>query len=91
MFDILQDILGSFPREKQGLVDMGSVAELHDKFQSLKSKWEVQATGFYQWFVEMKLSAVESSVLKSVREVSGLGSPPDAFYTNDVESANRVI
>ena len=49
-------------------MDMGSVAELHDKFvaelhdkfQSLKSKWEVQAPGFYQWFTETKLSAVES-------------------------------
>ena len=74
-FDILQDILGSFLRGKQGLVDMGSVAELHDKFQSLKSKWEVQAPGFYQWFMETKLSAVESSMLRSVREASGLGSP----------------
>ena len=90
-FDILQDILCSFPTGKQGLVDMGSVAELHDKFQSLKSKWEVQAPGFYQWFVETKLSAVESSMLKSVREACGLGSPSDAFYTNDVESANRII
>ena len=32
---ILQDILGSFLRGKQGLVDMSGVAELHDKFQSL--------------------------------------------------------
>ena len=30
-------------------------------------------------------------MLKSVREASGLGSPPNAFYTNDVESANGVI
>ena len=90
-FDVLQDILGSFLKGKQGLVDMGSVADLHDKFQSMKSKWEVQAPGFYQWFLEKKLSTVESSMLRSVREASGLGSPPDAFYTNDVESANRII
>ena len=56
---------------------------------NLKSKWGVQAPGFYQWFMETKLSAVESSMLKSFREASGLDSPPDAFYTNDIESANR--
>ena len=89
--DILQDILGSFLRGKQGLVGMSSVVELHDKFQSLISKWERQVPGFYQWFMDNKFSGVESSMLKSVREVSGLGNPPDAFYANNVESANRII
>ena len=30
-------------------------------------------------------------MLKSVRLASGLGNPPGPFYTNDVESINRVI
>ena len=30
-------------------------------------------------------------MLKSICETSGLGNAPDAFYTNDVESANRII
>ena len=30
-------------------------------------------------------------MLKPVREFAGLGSPPDPFYTNDVESANCII
>jgi len=89
--DVLQDILGSSLKGKPGLVDMNSAAEMQDMFQSLKVKWEKQAPGFYEWFTENKLSAVESSMLKSVRQSSGLGSPPDAFYTNDVESANRII
>ena len=88
---MLQDILGSFLKGKQGLVDMGGVAELHDKFQSLKSNWELHAPGFYQWFMENKLSTVESPMIRSVQEASGLGNPLDVFYTNDVESANRII
>ena len=30
-------------------------------------------------------------MLRLVHEISGLGSPLDAFYTNDVESANQMI
>ena len=41
--------------------------------------------------METKLSAIESSMLKYVREASGLESPLDAFYTNDVERANHII
>ena len=89
--DILQDILGSFLKGKPGLVDISNAAELRDIFHSLEGKWEAQAPGFYEWFMKTKLLVVESSMLKSVREVSGMGSPPDAFYTNDVESASRII
>ena len=54
--NMLQDIIGSFLRQKEGTVDMDSVAELHDKFHSLKSKWAGQDR--HQWFMETKLSAV---------------------------------
>ena len=30
-------------------------------------------------------------MLKGIREAAGLGSPPEPFYTNDVESKNRVL
>ena len=32
-----------------------------------------------------------SSMIASVRRNAGLGDPPDAFYTNDVESENCII
>ena len=32
-----------------------------------------------------------SSMIASVRKNAGLGDPPDAFYTNDVESENNII
>ena len=89
--EILQDILGSFLKGTEGLVDAIDCHALHSRLQSLKSKWECQAPGFYEWFVEHKLPAVESSMLRSVRQSAGLGSPPDQFYTNDIESINRVI
>lgn len=88
---IIQDIFGSFLKGKAGLVDACDVNDLHCKLQSLKSVWESYAPGFFQWFVKNKLLALESSMLKSIRRASGLGNPPDAFYTNDVESINRVI
>ncbi len=30
-------------------------------------------------------------MLKNKQESAGLGSPPDPFYTNDVESKNKVL
>ena len=89
--EIIQDILGSFLKGKEGLVDASDCDALRDRLHSLKSKWESHAPGFYEWFVEYKLSAVESSMLRSVRQSAGLGNPPDQFYTNDIESINRVI
>ena len=91
MLDIIQDILGSYLKGRVGLVDMSNVAELQSKFLSLKEKWEEEAPGFFNWFLENKLPTVESCMLRPLRKSAGLGSPPDPFYTNDVESANRII
>ena len=91
MLDIIQDILGSYLKGRVGLVDMSNVAELQSKFFSLKEKWEEEAPGFFNWFLENKLPTVESCMSRPLRESVGLGSPPDPFYTNDVESANRII
>ena len=91
VLEVLQDVLGSFLKGKEGLVDAVDCTNLRTRLQSLRSKWEAQAPGFYDWFVQYKLPAVESSMLKSVRQSAGLGSPPDQFYTNDIESINRVI
>ena len=74
--EILQDILGSFLKGK-GLVDAVDFNVLHNRLQLLKSKYHDQVPGFYEWFVEHKLPAVESSMLQSVRQSAGLGSPPD--------------
>ena len=89
--EIIQDILGSGLKGREGLVDAENVAELMSRLQSFKSKWEAMAPGFYDWFLEYKVSDLEMSMLRSVQRASGLGDPPEPFYTNDVESMNRVI
>lgn len=88
---IIQDIFGSFLKGKEGLVDANDVYDLHCKLQSLKTAWESLVPDFFDWFVKNKLLALETSMLKPVRQASGLGNPPEPFYTNDVESINRVI
>ena len=89
--DIIQDILGSFIRGKRGLVDSADAVEFHALLQSLKEKWESGAPGFFDWFVTYKAQSLVSSMIQPLRESAGLGSPPGPFYTNDIESVNRVI
>ena len=91
VLEIIQDILGSFLRGKPGLVDACTSKELRSQLHSLQSKWERIAPGFFSWFLEHKVQVIESSMLASVRESAGLGSPPEPFYTNEIESINRVI
>ena len=91
MLIIIQDIFGSFIKGKEGLVDASDVDDLHCNLQLLKATWESYVPGFYDWFVKNKLLTLESSMLKPIRQASGLGNPPEPFYTNDVESINRVI
>ena len=50
---------------------------------------EVQ--GFCDWFVQNKAAEMKHSMLRTVHEEAGLGSPPDAFYTNASESVNSII
>ena len=59
---IIQDILESFFKGREGLVDASDCDALRDRLHSLKSRWESHAPGFYEWFVQYKLSAVESGL-----------------------------
>ena len=88
---IIQDIFGSLLKGQMGLVDANDAIELHDKLKAVEDKWEKQAKGFFKWFIDLKLPAIELSMLKPVRQAAGLGNPPGPFYTNDIESINRVI
>ena len=78
-------------RGKPGLVDACTSEELRSQLHSLQSKWEHIAPRFFSWFLEHKVQVIESSMLASVRESAGLGSPPEPFYTNEIESIKRVI
>ena len=91
VLEIIQVVLGSFLRGKPGLVDACTSKELRTQLHSLQSKWERIAPGLFSWFLEHKVQVIESSMLASVRESAGLRSPPEPFYTNEIESINRVI
>ena len=62
--DIIQDILGTFL--KGNGLDANDGDDLRSRLQPLKTKWEAQAPGFFDWFLEYNLLAVELSMLKSV-------------------------
>ena len=91
LHDILQDILGSFLKGKKGLVDSVDTNEFLHVLQGFKEKWNLTAPGFFDWFFEHKAPTVQSSMIRPVRESAGLGNPPEPFYTNDIESMNRII
>ena len=91
MLEIIQDIFGSLIRGKPGLVDAFTTGDLRNQFDQLKTKWESVASGFHNWFFEYKLQEIEDSMLSPIRQAAGLGNPPEPFYTNEIESINRVI
>ena len=96
--EFLKDVFGNPALLENGLVD-AEVTELDDEFDNLKDAWdkhEVALSGrafpsFHQWFKRNCLEEVRNCMLKDKREQAGLGSPPEPFYTNDVESKNRVL
>ena len=95
--EILRDVFGNPALLEDGLVD----AEDEDSFEaslcSLQTVWNDREREFndppqfYDWFVENSKETIKTTILKSHRVYAGLGNPPVAFYTNDVESRNNVI
>ena len=91
ILEIIQDIFGSLIKGICGLMDVPTVDSLRNRFDQLKVNWEHIAPGFHNWFLEYKLHEVEVSMLAPIRQAAGLGNPPEPFYTNEIESINRVI
>ena len=96
--EFLKDIFGNPALLEEGLVDAES-AELDDEFLSLKEIWDRRERSllntshaeFHDWFQANSLEVVRNCMLKEKRVSAGLGSPPDPFYTNDVESKNSAL
>ena len=65
--------------------------------QSLQVIWDDREKAynnppqFYQWFLNNYKNEIQQTMPKEKRIASGLGDPPEPFYTNDVESQNNVI
>lgn len=96
--EFVKDVLGNPAQLEEGLVDADSDL-LDEEFEVLRKKWNERESlltkttepHFHDWFRVNCLSVVRNSMLKHKRIAAGLGSPPDPFYTNDVESKNRVL
>ena len=92
----VKDVFGCVASCQKGLVDARDGVELGDMFSSTKQIWNEREKFssppvFYTWFGDHCLDVVRCSMLASVREEAGLGSPPEPFYTNAVESKNNIL
>ena len=92
--EFTRDIFGCPTLLQHGLVDAQDELELNRMMSKLEDKWNGYETPFnsppvfYSWFMEHGVKVIASSMLSSLREKAGLGSPPDPYYTNEIESKN---
>ena len=97
--EIVRDIFGS----QQGTVYVKGVLDASDedfsqRLLSLKEKWDAfeysihpyQQPKFYSWLLKNEATDMKVSMISSVRESAGLGSPPAIYTTNRNESMNNV-
>ena len=96
---ILSDLFGKKEGSHytEGLVDSTSTTMYDTIFDTLVENWkklDVSTSSlekFVEWFTKFKSPVLKSSMLKSVRQRCGLGSPPVAFTTNASESVNAML
>ena len=98
--EILNDIFGRKVGSTQltGLVDSVNQYSFEEKLSTLISKWKLNDMSddgpvslFCSWFRTNKEEVIRDTMLLPVREEAGLGSPPEAFYTNSSECINNVL
>ena len=99
--EILNDIFGRRVGSTLivGLVDSSSVHIFEEKLEMLVDKWKVhdldsnqrKIGDFCSWFRAHKEDVIRDTMLLPIREEAGLGSPPEAFYTNSSECINNVL
>lgn len=92
--EILDDIFGKQVGTTflEGLVDSSEVS-FDEKLDFLLGKWKDAGplTEFCDWFVKNKVDVIRQTMLRSVSEEAGLGSPPAQFSTNASEAVNNLI
>lgn len=94
---ILDDIFGKQWGDTyfEGLVDAVDVASFDLKLQALRQRWQrlIPAIGrqFHVWFVKYEAALLKDTMIRSVREAAGLGSPPDQLSTNASEAVNKIL
>ena len=95
--EIVHDIMGSPMQLQHGLVDAKTVEEMDDMLKRFESRWNElekpynSPPFFHTWFLKHCHKTVSECMLPTIREKAGLGSPPSPYYTNEVESKNRIL
>ena len=95
--EIVKDIMGCPSRLELGLVDAQDSAQFDEMLLSLEKRWnEFEAPynsppKFYEWFKCNSQDVITRFMIRDVRESAGLGSPPEPYYTNEVESMNKLL
>ena len=95
--EIIKDIMGYPSQLQYGLVDAQSTEQLDEMLAKLKGCWSElerpynSPPFFHKWFLKHCRDNVARYMLRDAREKAGLGSPPAPYYTNEVESKNKVL
>ena len=95
--EIVKDILGSPLQLQHGLVDSKSIESMDEMLERFESRWNEfekpynSPPSFHSWFMIHSHDIVAKCMLQDVRVKAGLGCPPSPYYTNEVESKNRVL
>ena len=98
--EIIKDIFG-FQQGSvyvKGLLDVESVSDFDAQILLLKSKWDrlEQSTNpgkppkVYEWILKNEVPVMKESMIATVCEAAGLGSPPVHYTTNRNECMNNV-
>ena len=96
---ILNDLFGKKEGSlyTEGLVDSTSNSMYDAVFDSLVGNWKKlhismsSVEKFVKWFTAYRYPVLKNSMLKSLRQRCGLGSPPVSFTTNASESVNALL
>ena len=92
---MVKDIMGCPTQLQHGLVDSESVKRFDDMLVGFRAQWNElekpynSPPVFHGWFVKHCRDVVVE--LPYVCEKPGLGSFPSPYYTNEVESKNKVL
>lgn len=95
--EIIKDIMGCPTQLQRGLVDAESPEKLDDMLSGFKRRWNEfekpynSPPSFHFWFIRHCRDNVANYMLQDIREKAGLGSPPTPYYTNEVESKNKLL
>ena len=93
--EFISDIMGRASYLQYGLVDAKNSEDLKMMLEGVKVRWNElekpynSLPKFYNWFVKHCLSVITECMIQGVHQNGGLGSPPEPYYTNEVESKNK--